>query len=275
VTGRLIWEAVPGWKFKQAETSFRLEPHQALEIPLEAAVKAGPFPRSPRLTIAFDPGRFHNRTIEVFPLKFAGPENVQVGEVQGPLVLDGKLEEPSWKAQFGPHPYPLLGLPPLGGRGDRVQFLADKEWLYVGAWLDDPTGKVRVKPADTLIEPSILALISEHFRISLWDGKASRLFAVTPGNVRYFGGPKNEKAPAWRAAASQQHQAWSVELAIPRNLFVDLNAVRVNIVHRRLDGKVSTDYELCPTYGMGPDPDLVPDWKPRESGDRFAHLVLP
>jgi len=55
----------------------------------------------------------------------------------------------------------------------------------------------------------------------------------------------------------------------------DPSKARVNFVHRRREGKEATDFELCPTYGLGTDPDLLPDWKPVEVADRFARLLLP
>ena len=63
-------------------------------------------------------------------------------------------------------------------------------------------------------------------------------------------------------------------MAIPRRLFSHLGNLRVNVVHREKIGPNYNDYELCPTYAMGDDADLVPDWRPVERADRFARLIL-
>src|SRR5262249_10319702 len=73
VSGRLTWQSVPEWKLKQKQVPFKLQPGQALEIPLQAQVSSKPFPQTPSLTITFDPGKFRNRMIEVSPYKLAGP----------------------------------------------------------------------------------------------------------------------------------------------------------------------------------------------------------
>jgi hypothetical protein len=81
VAGQLVWQSVPGWKLKQPVIPFRLEPSQPLEIPFQAEVKAGPFARTPALPIVFEPGRFRNRTVELYPFKLAGPGSVQAERV--------------------------------------------------------------------------------------------------------------------------------------------------------------------------------------------------
>src|SRR5262249_4430863 len=43
VAGRLVWGAAPGWKVRRADIPFHLQPGQALRIPLQAEVAAGPF----------------------------------------------------------------------------------------------------------------------------------------------------------------------------------------------------------------------------------------
>jgi hypothetical protein len=157
-----------------------------------------------------------------------------------------------------------------------VQFLADKDWLYIGARLDDPTGRVQVKPADPEAEPSRLVVQGEHVRVILSDGKQTRTFALSPEQRRYsVGAPGTNATPVWRATAAPQPGGWSVEMALPRSLFARNASVRINVVHRRQEGKADIDYELCPTYGVEGDPDLLMDWKPRDAVERFARLTLP
>jgi 3',5'-cyclic AMP phosphodiesterase CpdA len=69
-------------------------------------------------------------------------------------------------------------------------------------------------------------------------------------------------------------QAWCAELAVPRKLFADWSQVRVNVVHRRDRGKESQELHLCMTYVLGSDPDLLPDFRPANTPDRFARLVV-
>ncbi len=279
VSGRLVWQSVPGWQLKQPEVPFHLQPGQALDIPLQALVKPGPFPKTPALAIAFELGKFRNRAIEVFPFKLAGPESVRVRRAATAPVIDGKLDEESWtfaKPGDGPSSfYSLLGLPPRGGRSDHIQFLVDKDWLYVGARLDDPLASVQVKRRNPDADTSRLVLSGEHLRVVLSDGKETRTFAVSPEQIRYSGiGQKEDKRVTWKAFASGQQDTWCVEMAIPRRLFPGVENLRINVVHRHQDGKQFIDYELCPTYGMGSNPDLLPDWKPREAVDRFARLLM-
>src|SRR5262249_3037027 len=142
VAGQLQWQPAPGWKLKQPVVDFKLQPGEALTIPLQATVAAGAFPRNPAPTVTFEPGRFHNRTVEVAPFQLGGPGRVAVPHTDQKVTVDGKLDEPAWQRGAG---HALLGVPPLGGRLDQVRLLADDDWLYVAARLDDPDGKVQVE----------------------------------------------------------------------------------------------------------------------------------
>jgi hypothetical protein len=267
--GQLQWEKVPGWEIATATSDFRLEPGQPLVIPLKATVAPGPYPHSPKLTIAFAPGKFHNRTIDLYPFKLAGPEAVRVGRAAKTPFVDGRLEQDVWQASPG---LTLLGNPPHGGRGDRVSLLADAAWLYVGATLDDPAGRVKVAAAES--RPGSV-LTSEHVRVVLSDGKQSHTFAVSPEQFRqHLIGGKEETETVWKAAAGRGDHVWHAELAVPRQLFADWSQVRINVVHRRGGRTGATEYELCPTFVMGGDPDLIPDWKAGADVERFARLRL-
>jgi hypothetical protein len=269
MAGRLEWQSVPGWKMKQPAADFKLDPGETLTIPLQAEVAAGALARSPALTIRFAPGKFHNRVIELSPIQLAGPARVQAGLAHGPVTVDGRLNEPDWQ---GAEEHALLGLPPDGGRADRVQFLADQDWLYVGAHLDDPAGKVHVKVGDAEEEGSRLALVGEHVRVVLSDGKQLRMFAVTPDQVRYSSGGLDQSEGYWRGRVAAAPGGWSAEVAVPRKLFTDWSEVRVNVVHRRQDPKDYTELHLCPTYTMGNDADRLPDFRPADLPERFAPL---
>jgi hypothetical protein len=269
MAGRLEWQTVPGWKMKQPAADFKLGPGEALTIPLSAEVAAGAFARSPSLTIRFEPGNFHNRVIELSPIQLAGPERVKAGQAQGPISVDGRLAELDWQAA---EEHALLGLPPDGGRADRLQLLAGREWLYVGLRLDDPAGKVHIRAGDAEEEGSRLALVGEHVRVVLSDGKQTRTFAVTPDQVRYSSGGLEQDEGYWRGRAAAAEGGWSVEVAVPRKLFADWAQVRVNVVHRRQDAKDYTELHLCPAYTMGNDADRLPDFRPADLPERFAQL---
>jgi hypothetical protein len=270
VRGEMIWENVPGWKMKQAIVPFLLAPGQPLEIPLQADVDPGAFARTPKLTLAFA-GQFHNRCIDLHPCKLAGPSRAVVGRAATPLVIDGRLEA-GWQSAPSQR---LLGLPPLGGRADEVRFLADDDWLYVAARLDDPAGTSKVKPPDPDAEPTSFVLYQEHFRMETWDGKHRRVFALSPEQLRYCACDREEdEKTRWRAAAAQLEGAWSVEMALPRRLFPDLTEVQINVVHRRRIDKDVVDFQLCPSYKLGPDPDRLPDWKMDDRAEPSTRLSL-
>jgi hypothetical protein len=273
VFGQLRWEAVPGWKMKQAKSEFKLQPGDPLVIPLQAEVSAGAFARAPKLTIEFDPGKFRNRTIEVAPIQLGGPAAVKVARTKAAVEVDGKLAEAAWKAAEA---HALLGLPPRGGRGDEVRLLADDERVYLAARLDDPDAKVEVKEGPGAAEESRLLLLEEHVRIVLADGTDTLTFAVSPDQSRYHGVPKGLDGVEipWQARAARDGKTWTVEMSIPRNLVKDWSKVKVNVVHRRKDGKDYTDWHLCPAFTLGSDPDLLPDFRPGDVPEKFARVEV-
>jgi hypothetical protein len=271
VRGQLIWERSNGWKLGSDRQAFSLRPGQPLEIPLEAEIDAHALAPSPRVTVAFEPGRFRNRTVEVYPFKLAGPHRVPVAATEGPLSIDGKLDG-TWEA--GPA-VALLAYPPHPSWCDEVHLLADRDWLYVGARLHDPERHVRVKPADADTGPSSLVRYFTHFRVETWDGRHRRSFALSPEHLRYTTCDREEdESTSWRSAAGQGRDYWTVEMALPRRLFPDLGATRINLVYRCSVGREWAEFHLCPTYKMGSDPDRLPDWKPTEGPDDFAQLSL-
>src|SRR5262249_26163306 len=67
VAGKVFWRPTAGWTFPEEEWKFRLEPGQLWALPLRAEVTAAGLDNPPALTIAFEPGRFRNREIDVKP----------------------------------------------------------------------------------------------------------------------------------------------------------------------------------------------------------------
>jgi hypothetical protein len=271
VSGHLQWREAPGWRLEQGPVAFTIEPGRPLLIPLRARVVPGAFAHNPTLRITFEPGRFRNRMLEVAPFQLGGPEHVRAGRVEAKPLIDGEFTESGWQGTAGE---PLLGLPPVGGRGDRVRLLADRDRLYLGATLEDPAGKVRVKPAVDAAEGSRVVLGLEHVRLVLSDGQHTHRFALSPEQVRYHeSGDKDEEAITWRAAAARARGGWTAEIAVPRKLFADWSGVRVNVVHRR-GGKEGQELHLCPTYTFGDNPDRLPDCRPSERPARWARLLF-
>jgi hypothetical protein len=268
VSGKLLWQTTPGWKLKETEIPFRLEPNQPLCIKLQAELAAGPLAKNPSLTIAFDPGKFRNRFIEAMPFTLAGPEEVRPAEPDKPPALDGTLDDKPWGAAKD---YGLLGLPPRGGRRDSVRFLADRDSVYFCCRQDDPEHLVEVKKSAGPSEGSRLLLSGEHVRVVLSDGKQTETFAVSPEHRLYR---SSDTKLDWRTAVLAERGAWSVEMAISRKLFTDWSKVRVNVVHRRQEGKDGVEYQLCPTFTLGPDPDRIPDAKSSDDPAKFARLRI-
>jgi hypothetical protein len=273
IAGTLEWDQPEGWKLKSQKVDFKLEPSQALKIPLQAEVAPGAFVRNPKLVIAFEPGRFRNRTIEVYPYQVAGPERVAAVVADKAPVIDGRLTESAWESAA---PLALLGLPTRGGRGDQVRLLADKDRLYLGALLDDPAETVKVRAGNTS-DGGRSVLSGEHLGITLARGSVLHRFAVSPEQIRYHEvAGAEERAIEWDALAGKGKFGWTVELSVPRNLFEDWSDVRVNVTHRRrLNDKDHQELHLCPSYVPGNDPDRIPDIRPAEIPERLARLVVP
>jgi hypothetical protein len=277
--GRLVAEEADGWTWIHPVIPFQLEPGKPLRIPLQANVKSGHFRHTPAMTIEFEPGHFRNRQITFYPLKLAGPREVEAQRTTQQTTIDGRLSKPNWielkKKSPATSVYSLIGLPPQGGWADRVMFLADDHWLYVGGSFGDHDEPIRVLPEGPTKDAGRLVLQGEHVRVVLSDGKTMRTFALSPDQARYLGGnAKDERPIQWQARAGRDKDGWSAEFSIPRLAFEDLGKVRVNVVRRAKIGRGYNDFEMCPTYGLGEDSDLIPDWKPVERVDRFAALVV-
>jgi Calcineurin-like phosphoesterase/Purple acid Phosphatase, N-terminal domain len=274
VSGMLEWDQPEGWKLKAQKVEFKLEPAQALKIPLQAEVAPGAFSRNPKLVIAFEPGRFRNRTIEVYPYQTAGPERVVAVAAEKAPVIDGQLNEEAWQAA---EPFSLLGLPTRGGRGDQVRLLANKDCIYLGALLDDPAESVKVKVGANTSDGGRPVLSGEHVGLTLSNGGVTHQFAISPEQIRYHDvAGAEEKVIEWEALAGKGKFGWTVEMSVPRNLFEDWSKVRVNVTHRRrLNDKEHQELHLCPSYVPGNDPDRIPDIRPVEIVERLARLVMP
>jgi hypothetical protein len=292
ISGELVWGGAKGWKLKYPKLKFRLKPGEPLTIPLEAELSKSATLKSPVLRIAFDEGKFINRTIEVSPFKLAGPREVKARKLIRELKIDGKQHDPAWDNVPGYFLLPLaLDQPSIANESHRVQLLADKKWVYVRTLLSDPAGDVDIPEPDPSAEGSRLVLSGEHVRVVLSDGVIIRKFAISPESIGYstwmdeesFSGlvkpaEKEGKKEDWRGVVKRCKDGWCVIMAISRTVYRDWGKVRINVVHRQKirlgkSGRRFIDFELCPTYKMGSDPDRISDWSPWDRIEEFAQLV--
>jgi hypothetical protein len=264
VSGQLNWSEEKGWDIHEKTGRFKLDPGQPLKIHLKGTVDAGVTGASPRLTLAFEPGKFRNRTIDLYPIKLAGPERIQITSPVRTPRIDGKLEPEVWNRAAR---HPLFAVPPHASEPASVQFLADKECLYLAA---------KLHAADETQGVGGLAgpLLAEQLRLDIREAEHIHSFAVSANNSRSSSLDRREVADAqWQSASSRQGNTWVVEMAIPRKLCGDTSKLEINVVHHQRDGGVSVDRTLCPAYEMGPDPDQLPDWKTVGARERFARTT--
>jgi hypothetical protein len=277
VAGSLRWTTAPGWELLQPDTEFKLAPLEPLKIPLQARLTADGFLRSPLLTIEFEPGLFLNRRIELSPFKLTGSSLLPVRFVSG-VTIDGNADEAAWQPVAR---HLLLGerhQAPSGPPGT-IGVCTDGSALLVTARLRDPSGKISVPAPESTKASTKLVLSGEHFRVEIHDGKRAHLWALSPEQIPYYSVDGKDAPGQWRAIAGPGHASWQVELAIPLNQFPDRANLRINLVHRsRIPTKEWTlkpsyaEFEMRPTFGLGANPDVIPDWKSVTAPDQFARL---
>ena len=147
-----------------------------------------------------------------------------VGVAEGPVAVDGVLNEPSWE---GARPLsPLTMVEPVEGQSPtaptEVRLLADPENLYIGirAFDDAPDGIVSYSKArDSELRSE------DHVKIILdpfLDGTSGYIFALNPGGARYDalvadqGLSENSSWDAvWEAATTRTDDGWLAEVRIP------------------------------------------------------------
>jgi hypothetical protein len=277
VKGQIVFEPAKGWNWKHAMIPIELKPGAPLRIPIEAEVEAGELPHTPSVAIEFEPGRFSNRKITFYSSKLAGPTEVVAKRFPKPGDAGTNGEGISSFLKKLKH-YGLIGLPPRGGRMDNVALGAiGEDWLAFGGHFTADSRSVPAKESLTLRDGGRLVLQREHVRLVLSDGRQTRVFAVSPDQTRFSSGESKDESPVnWHARISPDSAGtgWIVEMAVPLKAFPDLKDVRMNVVHRAKVDRGYNDFELCPTYGMGDDADLIPDWKPVDRIDRFARLKI-
>ncbi|MGE5199569.1 MAG: DUF5916 domain-containing protein [Rhodospirillaceae bacterium] len=150
--------------------------------------------------------------------------SIEAGPLDGPIRLDGRLDEPAW--QQAPTidnltmSEPTPGAAPTGRTVVRV--LADRKGLVIGVRCEDPdpAGIVSFTKArdGSLQNEDHVTIVLDTFR----DGRSGYVFAVNPGGARYDAlvkpGGESEDANwdgLWEAAAARDPGGWSVEIRIP------------------------------------------------------------
>ncbi|KPJ75970.1 MAG: hypothetical protein AMS19_13475 [Gemmatimonas sp. SG8_23] len=149
---------------------------------------------------------------------------LKVGRLAGPITLDGRLDEPSWRDADS-----IPGLTmiepveggPLVGR-TTVRVIADADALIIGIDCHDPDVSRIVsysKARDSALEDE------DHVKLILdtfLDGRSGYIFAVNPSGARYdalvadFGEGENAAwDAAWEAGTARRADGWSAEIRIP------------------------------------------------------------
>jgi hypothetical protein len=149
---------------------------------------------------------------------------VSAGALDGPIRLDGILDEAAWQAS------PLIdnltmseptpGAPPTGRTIVRV--LAGPKALVIGVRCEDPNpaGIVSFTKArdGSLQNEDHVTIVLDTFR----DGRSGYVFAVNPGGARYDAlvNPGGETEDPnwdglWEAATARDAGGWSAEIRIP------------------------------------------------------------
>jgi hypothetical protein len=154
----------------------------------------------------------------------AARASLEAGALDGPIRLDGRLDEPAW--QQAPvignltMSEPTPGAAPAGRTTVRV--LAGRKAVVVGVRCDDADAAGIVsftKARDASLQnEDHVKIVLDTFR----DGRSGYVFAVNPGGARYDAlvSPGGESEDAnwdglWEAATSRDAAGWSAEIRIP------------------------------------------------------------
>ena len=158
------------------------------------------------------------------PASSAGRASVDAGALDGPIRLDGRLDEAAWQQARAidnlTMSEPTPGAAPSGRTVVRV--LADARTVLIGVRCEDadPAGIVSFTKArdGSLQNEDHVKVVLDTFR----DGRSGYVFAVNPGGARYDAlinpGGESENANwdgLWEAATSRDAGGWSVEIRIP------------------------------------------------------------
>ncbi len=253
VSGRARWTATPGWELPD-ETAFEMRPGEPVRIPLRAHVTPVGLTGTPMLTLEFEP-RFRNNRVDLYPIKLTGSPALVPVAASG-VKIDGDQDEAIWRA------VPAQPLLPAT-RGDKllplgeVRFARSEQILLVAARLPDPDRKLKVL-AGSLRDGAKSVLSGEHVRLELVDENRLYSIALSPDQIRYFTRDAKPESLNWASAVAVGDGCWCAEFAVPLSALSNPAGLRVNVVYRNQEAR--REYELRPSFALGQNPDLIPDW---------------
>jgi len=152
-------------------------------------------------------------------------EPIEAARREGPIELDGRLEEPAWHAA-APFDgfvqiFPDEGRPP--GERTEVQVLYDDQTLYVGITCHDSRPGEVARPLgrrdNAPFSDQVIVFVD-----SLHDRRTAYVFGLNAAGVQFdelLFGDDQENADwdaVWDGAASATAGGWSAELAIPLSI---------------------------------------------------------
>ena len=147
---------------------------------------------------------------------------VTAGQRSGPIVLDGRLDEPAWAAA-GVVP-DLTQQEPVPGRptafATRVLVVVDAETLYLGVTCTDPEpARIAVhtleRDADLTADDTVAVVLD-----TFGDGRTGYLFRINAGGARQDGLVSSVADPSydwdgiWDARVRKTATGWTAEIAI-------------------------------------------------------------
>ncbi|MBW3570792.1 MAG: carbohydrate binding family 9 domain-containing protein [Gemmatimonadetes bacterium] len=150
------------------------------------------------------------------------PPTVQAVERTAPIVLDGRLDEPTW--QGAPAATGFTQLEPEEGKTatqrTEVRLAYDAEALYIGARMFDTLGaagvRTRLARRDQSAEADYLEITFDTYH----DHTGRTVFNVNPSGVKFDAGQASASAdpswdPVWAVQTRIDSLGWTAEIRIP------------------------------------------------------------
>lgn len=167
----------------------------------------------------------------------ADADTLAIPLVDGPVRLDGRLDEPAWKqaAEFPMNePVGADALPP--GWASSVRIGRDAEALYLGFRIENPDIPRFVNAHERGRDEPVYADECLEIFIDTGAGRpATRQLIVSARGSRYDGEydlgrqtPRSDWDGDWEAATRLVRGAWYAEIRIPFTDFGDVASVRIN-----------------------------------------------
>jgi len=189
---------------------------------------------------------------QTFSLAAADVPSIRPGNLGTTILIDGKLDEPDWRAATPSEP--LRQVDPQEGAvasaPTRLRVLAGPKALIFGLECEQPTGTNIVSYS---VRRDAVLNSEDHVRIVLdpfLDGRSGYVFAINPSGARYDGlvnpGGETENPDwdgIWEAATQRTASGWTAEIRIPIHTLSfkpGLHAWYLN-VQRRIQGRLEVD----------------------------------